>query len=137
MRAAISPDTFDKRFEKPARPTSRFDIRRRMNEHPMVMFATIIGSAFVAMAMHPTAGSALASVERAAPAIMMTADASPKGPRLKPLSEVDVACHGQNWGAESESCLLTIARESGREEARKVRMIASIAPEEATTPNVF
>ena len=52
------------------------------------------------------------------------------------LSETDIACRGQAWGAESAECLATIAKESGRSEARKIRLIAA-AEAQTTTPNVF
>lgn len=136
MNAAAAHKGHDHFLDEQARETARFSIRRRMNEHPMVMFATVVGAAFVAMAFHPTAGGALASAERAAPRIEI-AQAAPKGPRLNLQSDVDNACSGQSWGAESVECLAVIAREAGRDETRKVRMIASAEMDRAETPNVF
>jgi hypothetical protein len=52
------------------------------------------------------------------------------------LSDIDIACGGQAWGAETAECLATIARTSGRSDARKVRLIAD-AQAQMTTPNVF
>lgn len=137
MSAPITPDSFDRRFEKPARPTRRFSLRNQIERRPLIMFAAVVSSAFVAMALHPTAGSALASARHAAENRIMVAELSAKGPRLKPASEIDIACDGQAWGAESEGCLKVIARESGRDDSRAVRMIASIGMEQPATPNVF
>ena len=41
------------------------------------------------------------------------------------MSETDIACRGQAWGAESEACLAVIAKEAGKGEARKIRLIAA------------
>jgi len=133
MNPATTPDTFDKRFEKPGRP---YGLRRGINRHPMVMFATIITSAFLAMALHPDGRTALLSPQRA-PAPMTAVHAEAKAPRLKQVAGLDGACDGQSWGSEDEDCLRAIALRSGREDARKVRMIASAATGPATTPNVF
>jgi hypothetical protein len=137
MSAPITPDSFDKRFEKPARPTARFGLRSQIERRPLIMFATVVTSAFLAMAFHPTAGSALASAKRAEQHKVMIAELSEKGPRLRTVSEVDAACDGQSWGAESEGCLKMIAKESGRDDTRRVRLIASIGTEQPMTPNVF
>jgi hypothetical protein len=50
------------------------------------------------------------------------------------MPEIDFACKGQAWGAESTECLRVIAEQSGK--ARAVRMIANAVPL-AETPNVF
>lgn len=137
MTAAISHDTFDSRFERPVRPHARFGIRRGIDRHPMVMFATIITSAFLAMALHPGGRAALASPERPSWSHKAPVQAEPKAPRLRMLAAIDSACEGQSWGTEDAACLQAIARQSGREDARKVRLIASAATGPATTPNVF
>ena len=116
MSAPITPDLFDKRFEKPARTTIRFNLRSQINRRPMVMFAVVVGSAFLAMGLHPTAGSALASAKRIDQHKVMVAELSDKGPRLKAASDIDLACDGQSWGAETEGCLQIIAKESGRDD---------------------
>ncbi|TIV62878.1 MAG: hypothetical protein E5V89_32490, partial [Mesorhizobium sp.] len=69
-----------------------------------------------------------ANVVEGAPTTLKTA-------RL-PQPQVDFACKGQNWGAESPECLLAIAEQSGQHRARAVRMIANAAPL-TNTPNVF
>ena len=52
------------------------------------------------------------------------------------LSETDIACSGQAWGAESEDCLMVIARQSGKSVTRPIRLIAAAEPD-LGTPNVF
>jgi hypothetical protein len=48
----------------------------------------------------------------------------PAGPKTVGLSETDIACHGQVWGAESAECLAMIAKQSGRIDGRTVRVLA-------------
>ncbi|MBL8583886.1 MAG: hypothetical protein JNL61_16885 [Rhizobiaceae bacterium] len=137
MNAASNPDAFDKRFEKPGRPMLPGNLRRRMNRHPMVLFVTVVVSAFLAMALHPAGRTALVSPQRAMTSEVMVAEASQKAPRLHLAADQVDVCDGQNWGAEDEACLQEIARQSGRDEVRKVRMIASAATGPATAPNIF
>ncbi|MCO5080724.1 MAG: hypothetical protein M9955_03595 [Rhizobiaceae bacterium] len=110
-------------------------LRRRSNEHPMIMFAALAGIGLGSMALIPTAGPALVSAERAPVKIAETLKNTGKGPRLQPLTDTDVACYGQVWGSESEECLLNIARDSGRD-GRSIRMIASAEPD-TQRPNLF
>jgi hypothetical protein len=110
-------------------------LRRRSNEHPMVMFAALAGICLGSMALIPTAGPALASAERAPVKMAETIENSGKGARLVPLTETDIACYGQAWGNEDEECLLMIARDSGRD-TRQIRMIASAEPD-TQRPNLF
>lgn len=107
----------------------RIALRQRSADHPMVMFFVIVMTTFVAAAMVSPSGTALASFGG-----QPSAGAAAKGPRLS-MSETDIACSGQAWSVESEACLTAIARESGMEESRKVRLIAA-APQ-AGTPNIF
>lgn len=124
----------DDRIHNPFLP--ELALRRRSNEHPMVMFAALAAVCLGSMALAPAAGPALASPVRAAVKVAETVEPTGKGPRLMPLTEADIACHGQIWGNENEECLLMIARESGREPSRQIRMIAS-AETEAQRPNLF
>lgn len=52
------------------------------------------------------------------------------------MSETDIACRGQAWGSENEGCLSVIEKQSGKGEARKIRVIANAAGPDAT-PNIF
>jgi hypothetical protein len=110
-------------------------INQATEDHPMVMFSSIVAAAFIwtlmpgePAATQPTAMSAPAKV---IPETKTTAKTS----RL-PMSDVDHACQGQSWGGESIECLKMIARESGRTDL-KVRMIADAAPADIDTPNIF
>lgn len=82
---------------------------RRSNEHPMIMFAALAGIGLGSMALIPTAGPALVSAERAPVKIAETLKNTGKGPRLQPLTDTDVACYGQVWGSESNSCSISRA----------------------------
>ena len=113
-------------FDRNLRPRERhwgfpkIALRQRSADHPMIMFFLIVAAAFIAMAAVPPSGAAFALFK--APAVASapgTGAANNTG-----LSEAGMACHGQAWGAESAECLATIAKESGRADGRKVRVIA-------------
>lgn len=126
---------FDSRFQPRSRVyrRPRIAVRQRANEHPMAMFAIFVFASLSSMALAPTTGPAFASMgSQPRPAdVVRTTE---KGDRL-PLSETEIACHGQAWGSESADCLVAIDKD-GKREPRKVRMIASAEPMH-TTPNVF
>lgn len=99
-------------------------LRRRSADHPMMMFAVLAVAVLVAMAFVPTSGPAFASFGPFAPTkIERTSGGEAKAARL-PMSETDIACRGQAWGAEDASCLATILKESGRDDIRNVRTVA-------------
>ena len=99
----------------------------------MAMFALAVGTAFLSMAFMPTSGPAFASLDQPAK-IAEEASTTGKTSRL-PLSETDLACRGQAWGAESDQCLVEIARSAGIGE-RKVRKLAA-ADSSGSMPNMF
>lgn len=116
----------DREFDRNLRPRERnwgfprLALRQRSADHPMILFFLVVAAAFTIMAMVPPTGAAYASFGTASTAVKPAADAS----RTAGLSEIDIACHGQAWGAESAECLATIARDSGRIDGRRVRVIA-------------
>lgn len=110
-------------------------LRRRSADHPMAMFFMIVATTFAAAAFMAPTDPAFASLGSASTSIVGHAGVTAKTARL-PMSETEFACRGQAWGAETEECLTVIARESGRAEARKVRLIAAAEPQ-GTTPNIF
>jgi hypothetical protein len=115
----------------------RIALRQRSSDHPMVMFAMLVSAAFVSMALMMPASSAVVAKPSGAP--VKIADQfreTGKASRLPSMTDAGQACHGQSWGAESEECLVVIARESGKTEARNIRMIANAEPLK-TVPNVF
>lgn len=117
-----------------------FSLRKRSNEHPLGMFAVFVGAAFAAMVLVPVSGTAFASfgnapVRAAVAAPVEETRSTPKTDRA-PISETDIACRGQAWGAESEGCLSVIEKQSGKSEARKIRVIANAAEPNAA-PNIF
>ena len=109
-------------------------LRQRASDHPMAMFMLIGASAFVGMLVAPASGPAFASINPPAN-VVQGAPTTVKTARL-PEPEIDFACKGQNWGAESADCLRVIAEQSGQHRARAVRMIANAAPL-TNTPNIF
>lgn len=111
-------------------------LRRRSNEHPMVMFATLAGICLGTMALVPTAGPSLTSPDRSMVKPASFVENTGKGPRLQPETDTDIACQGQSWGSEDENCVLMIARQSGRDDVKQIRMIASAEPD-TQRPNVF
>ncbi len=122
----------DREFDRNLRPRERnrgfpkIALRQRSADHPMIMFFLVAAAAFTAMAVVPPSGAAFASFGKA-PAAMSSPAKAPVGidaPRDVGLSEIDIACHGQAWGAQSEQCLATISKESGRTGGRAIRVIA-------------
>lgn len=111
-------------------------LRRRSNEHPMVMFATLAGICLGTMALVPTAGPSLVSPDRSMVKPAEFVENTGKGPRLQPQTDTDIACEGQSWGNEDENCILMIARGSGRGDVKQIRMIASAEPD-TQRPNIF
>ncbi|RWM25289.1 hypothetical protein [Mesorhizobium sp.] len=109
-------------------------LRQRASDHPMAMFMLIGACAFLSMVAAPAAGPAFASINPPAN-VVEGAPTTLKTARL-PQSQIEFACKGQNWGAESPDCLRAIAEQSGQHRARAVRMIANAAPL-TNTPNVF
>jgi hypothetical protein len=105
-------------------------LRQGSDDHPMAMFFLIVAMAFAAAALIPQSGAAFASF-----GTRSLEPASAKTSRLA-ASETDIACRGQAWGAESEACLAVIARESGKGEDLRIRLVAAAYPG-PTTPNVF
>ena len=113
---------------------AKLALRRRASEHPVVMFSILGACALAVMFLTPASGPAFASLNPPANAV----DGAPttiKTARL-PEPEIDFACQGQAWGAESAECLRVIAAQSGVHKERAIRMIANAAPL-TTTPNVF
>ena len=131
-----------KEFDRNLRPRerhfglSRIALRKRSADHPMIMFFMVVATAFTAMAFLPPAGSAFVSMGVSTTAIAAPSVKAEASEDAAGLSDIDIACGGQAWGAETAECLATIARTSGRSDARKVRLIAD-AQAQMTTPNVF
>ena len=107
-------------------------LRRRSQDHPMVMFSGIVAAAFIWVLVPSNPGSAGATV---APLTISDTQTSGKTSRL-PISDLDRVCRGQAWGEETADCLSEIARENGKA-AFKVRLIADAAPADLNTPNIF
>lgn len=84
-------------------------LRRRVAEHPMVLFALAAGIAIASIALVPSNGAAFAATHDA-----QAQTSTPKTDRLHPIGEADLACSGQNWGGEDKECLVAISREGGR-----------------------
>jgi hypothetical protein len=130
---------FDRNFQPPERHVRfpRVALRQRSADHPMIMFAMLVSAAFVTMALLMPASGAVPAKPNGSPArIADQLHETGKAARLPRMSEKDEACQGQAWGAESKDCLLVINKESGKADARKIRMIADAGPPK-TTPNVF
>ncbi|WP_269931283.1 hypothetical protein [Aminobacter sp. HY435] len=136
MHGSKQLSEFDRQFQPRSRiyRRPRLALRQRANEHPMAMFTVFVFASLSSMALMPSSGPAFASMGSTQHRVEGTRTTE-KTDRL-PLSESDIACQGQAWGAESEVCLEAIASETGMGEARKVRLIASAEPVR-TTPNIF
>jgi hypothetical protein len=106
-------------------------LRERSERHPMAMFFIIVAVTFAAAAMLSPSRASLPGSPG-----LSGSTASGKTSRLAAASEADIACRGQAWGAESEACLQVIAREAGRGEGVRIRLVAADTPE-TTAPNVF
>ncbi|HEY6632536.1 MAG TPA: hypothetical protein VIZ90_13865 [Rhizobiaceae bacterium] len=117
----------EKEFDRNLKPRERhrgfpkLALRQRSADHPMIMFFLVVAAAFTAMAVVPPSGAAFATFE--AP-VVGSAPAKADTPKNVGLSETEIACHGQIWGAENTQCLAAIAHESGRAGGRNVRVLA-------------
>jgi len=112
----------------------RLALRRRSGEHPMAMFAIVTTAAFVSMAFVPAGGPALTAL--GAPAKLGDDLRTTARVARLPISEREIACRGQAWGEEDESCMRLMAQDSGIDARRKVRRL-SAAPQLDGTPNIF
>lgn len=110
-------------------------LRRRSEDHPMVMFGTIVAAAFIWTLVPGEQNLSQASAASAPSKVVQETKTTEKTSRL-PISDLDRACHGQSWGGESADCLKMIARENGKADF-KVRLIADAAPADLATPNIF
>lgn len=121
----------EREFDRNLRPRERhrgfprLALRERSAEHPMIMFFLVAAAAFTAMAVVPPTGAAFATIDgSAAGSARVEIRPEANAPRKAGLSETEIVCHGQVWGAESTQCLDAIAKESGRADGHKVRVIA-------------
>lgn len=131
MRA--SSVDLDHRFQ----PRERYQLmpqlalRRRSADHPMVMFSIAAGVALASMAFTSAAGRPAVSFEEPVQ-VVQDVRTTTKTSRL-PANDRDNACRGQAWGAESDACIVQIAKDSGRGETlRRLASAGSLA-----TPIVF
>jgi hypothetical protein len=114
---------------------SQLSLRRRSEDHPMVMFGTIVAAAFIWTLVPGETSVTVASATSAPLKEIQDTTTTQKTSRL-PMSDIDRACEGQSWGGESLECVTMIARVSGKADV-KVRMIADAAPAGVNTPNIF
>jgi len=105
-------------------------LRQRAADHPMIMFVAVVAAAFAAMALVPPAGAAFSTIGASTQPVQtetgseMQAQSGAEEQQNVGLSEIDIACSGQTWGAQTPECLATIAKESGRRDSRTIRVIA-------------
>jgi len=111
----------------------KLELRRRSDEHPMMMFGVIVATAFISMFLLAGPRPAQAAVNPVAMERSGEPASTRKTSRL-PVSETDRVCQGQAWGAESLECLLMIAKEAG--EPRTIRLVAADRVN-SQTPNIF
>ena len=134
----MSADQKFKEFDRHLQPRERsfpaLELRRRTSDHPMVMFAVIVAAAFASMALVPTSGAAFASMGGSATFAPRTSGEPETTAKADRLSRIDMACTGQAWGAESEACLVAIARQAGKDEIVGIRVVALVAPD---APTIF
>jgi hypothetical protein len=122
--SAVVHREFDRNLEPRERNWGfpRLALRQRAADHPMIMFLVVAAAAFTAMALMPPAGSAFATLGTA-PQTVQTKAGTNEQPNVG-LSEIDIACSGQAWGAQTPECLAMIAKDSGRGDGRVIRVIA-------------
>jgi hypothetical protein len=130
QKAVAMSAIIEKEFDRNLRPRDRnrgfpkVALRQRSADHPMIMFFLVVAAAFTAMTVVPPSGAAFASFGVPAAVSAPALNTMTAGPKNVGLSDTDIACHGQVWGAESAECLAMIARQSGRTDGRTVRVIA-------------
>ncbi len=105
----------------------RIALRERVADRPMVLFFVVTAATFAAMAAVPPTGAAFATFDSKPKAVAAATAEAPETnvQQNVGLSEIDIACEGQAWGAQSAACLAAIAKESGHtSDGRKIRVIA-------------
>lgn len=122
--SAIVQREFDRNLKPRERSWGfpRMALRQRAADHPMIMFFVAAAAAFTAMAMVPPAGAAFATLGTSTQTVQTNVGAEEQ--QNVGLSEIDIACSGQAWGAQTPECLATIAKDSGRGDGRSIRVIA-------------
>ncbi|MCX7303848.1 MAG: hypothetical protein NTV73_05865 [Hyphomicrobiales bacterium] len=130
--SAIVHNEFDRYLNRRERRWNlqRIALRQHAADHPMTVFVVVATACLASMALVPPAGAAFATFEVAA----MPGDASEnhfvspsvaaQAAKNVGMSEIDLTCGGQAWGAQTPGCLATIAKDSGRHAGRVVRVIA-------------
>lgn len=124
--SAIVESEFDRnlRSRERNRVHRKLALRRRSQQHPMVLFFVFVATMFAATALVPPTGvvvsplgvfTAISTPAVAGSSGRVAISAGPSGS--------EIACHGQAWGAQSPECLAMIARDSGVA-GRKIRVIA-------------
>lgn len=108
-------------------------LRRRSSDHPLVMYAIIVGIAVASMAFVQTPGPRFVSF--GAPARIGEDVRTTARIAGAPFREIDIVCRGQSWTHETDGCMRAMASDSGKA-GRLVRRIADPRPD-ATTPNMF
>jgi len=130
--SAIVHTEFDRNLKPRDRhwPFPRLALRQRAADHPMIMFVVVVAAAFAAMALVPPAGAAFSTIGASTQPVQTETGAEKQAQggaeeqQNVGLSEIDIACSGQVWGAQTPECLATIAKESGHGDGRAVRVIA-------------
>ena len=102
-----------------ASPFHRFNLRRQSAEHPMAMFAIVVLTTLALMALMPPPGLAFPSITP-----ISTARAAQSPDAVGADGALAIHCSGQNWGDESEACLVAIAKDAGRSDRLAIRRIA-------------
>jgi hypothetical protein len=110
-------------------------LREWLHKHPMVMFAAVVSAALV-WALMPGETTVSPAFGTSAPARAIHEPSTTEKTWRLPISNVEHACKGQNWGGESAVCLKMIARDSGKTDLT-VRLIADAVPVNPDTPNIF
>jgi hypothetical protein len=114
---------------------AQLSLRQRSEDHPMVMFGSIVAAAFIWTLLPGETSVSAASATSAPRTEIHDTITTQKTSRL-PMPDVEQACEGQSWGGESLACVTMIAKVSGKSDV-KVRMIADAAPAHLDTPNIF
>lgn len=86
-----------------------------------------LAAGVVSLAAVMTSFSPVSPVNADAPLALMRVAQAIKGDRLHSV-EVDLACGGQAWGAESEACVKQIVKVAGETGKGAIRMIPMPGP---------
>lgn len=94
-------------------------LRKGASRHPMALFAIAATVAILSISVP----SRTLDAGSATPPVVEQTESIDEMPLL-PKTEVELACEGQIWGSETQTCLMAIAKDGGKDQPARIRTIS-------------